>query len=193
MAHAEVVTYQTEVMAIIGYTICQCQLLEKTISHCWLLNAEMTRESNDAFFQIWDIEGTTEKNSRKTLGALLRTINAEQWFKKPLRCRMSRFIKRRNKLIHKCLRGPGGYSLQRKRDLVRLHRLASNVIRDGVYFEQLFDAFLGMQSQLGLQIGALTMEKPQMLTRLMKQKKDAGIMREFMKVRKKFGRRRRLV
>ena len=45
--------------------------------------------------------------------------------------------------------------------------------------------FLGMQSELGLQVGALTIKDPKMLSRLIEQKQESGIMREFFKAMKK--------
>jgi len=172
-------------MAIVGYAVRQCQMVEYTISYCWLLNAKFRRDSGRAFYEIWDIDEATERNARKTLGGLLSTMNADKWFKKPLRSRLTRFVKMRNRLIHTCFRGKGGFNVRRRNDLIRLHRLASNIIHDGIYFEEVFDAFLGMQSELGLEIGALRIRDPKMLSRLIEQKQKRGIMREFFKVMKK--------
>jgi hypothetical protein len=66
-----------------------------------------------------------------------------------------------------------------------VHRLASRVIRDGFYFTQLFDTFLGMQIAIGVQEGVVESNYGKTLQAKMQAKEERGQIAEFLRVRKK--------
>jgi hypothetical protein len=73
-------------MADVGYAVFCCQRVEETISHCWLLNSTLQPDGKGgADFVIWDVEENTAANKRRPLGRLLKEMNLEIFFKKPLR------------------------------------------------------------------------------------------------------------
>jgi hypothetical protein len=139
--------YQMEVMGVIGYAVYWCQLVETVIAKCLLLTAECNVDENgEKCFDIWDPEEKAIANTSKPLGPLLRTYKLDKWFISPVRKRLTRFVRRRNSLIHHCFRGR--ISIGRRSDLAKIHRLATKILKDAFYFLELFDAFYGMQVEL---------------------------------------------
>jgi hypothetical protein len=140
--------YQIEVMSVVGYAIFQLQRVEHAISYCWMLHARRQNEPVDAFVFEGDFNELQTRNSKKMLGRFIIDIRSSGQFKASFRRKFERFVNDRNRLIHRIFKEREYRNLRNKRALERLHKFASNVLRDAVYFERVFDAYLGMSLEL---------------------------------------------
>jgi hypothetical protein len=141
--------YKTEVMGIVGFTVAALQRAEDTFALCWLA---FSRKENidgvDCFVLDDDMEDIFHKNRKKTLGQLFSDIKRSAHFNKSFEKRFQRFLKDRNRLIHRIFKEPAYRTLNNKRSLERLHRFTSKLFSESMYFTEIFDTYLGMMFEL---------------------------------------------
>jgi hypothetical protein len=171
MKRAKNQVYQMEVMGVVGYAIMWCQRVERTIAQCVLISAKLgTDDAGCEYFDIWNPQELARSNRKKPLGRLATTVGLENWFVSSFRRRFTRFVVKRNDLVHRCF--DRCTTMNNLADLRHVHILASTVIREADYFQTVFDAFFGMQVEL--QIDSVPVKQRKTVMRLLDKQQQRG-------------------
>jgi hypothetical protein len=189
------IDYQMEVMGLVGYAVAHLQRVEDVISACWMLYAHREHEPVEALVFEGEFTELEARNSKKVLGRFLSDIRSSGQFKVSFGRRFARFVDNRNRLVHRIFKEKAYQNLGSRRSLERLHGFVSRLINDALYFESVFDAYLGLSYRLLAQQPEYQVEGLSKLEKLMAAKEEKGdldVLRQIMRVSKQRGPNNRL-
>jgi hypothetical protein len=139
--------YLIEVMGVLGCTLVALQDVESVLAECWLAFARREFIEGRERFVVDDLYNLLDRNESKTLGQLLSGMKRSGMFKKSFEVRFERFVRNRNRLIHRIFKERAYQSLDNQKILKRLHRFITSVFNDAIYFSRIFDAYLGASNE----------------------------------------------
>ena len=161
-------------MGLVGFAIVQLQRVEAALAESWMLYARLENTKVPEFVFDGDIFEVGQRNSKKMLGGFLKDVKSSGQFKATFNKRFEKFVNDRNRLIHRIFREKNYKSFKNKRNLQQLHRFVSELLTEALFFEKVFDSYLGVSFEAIAATNQIKFKNIALLKAIMSEKQNRG-------------------
>jgi hypothetical protein len=144
---------------LVGNALFRLQRLEDLICRCWL-NFSKTTEVDGEIYQEFDCPRELYLLKKKrTLGVLVSDVKSTGMFKRVFEKRFERYLRDRNRLVHRIFTEAQFSAFDRVRSIGALQRFVIRFIDETDYFMGVFDAYLGLHLAIEMEGGRLKSDR----------------------------------